>query len=1479
MPRLSKIRLTGCKYEGFKKQHENSIFDLTKDEDADHTLFTLYNGGGKGVMMQLIFQILLPGTKWGKNDGNKVISMFYDQRNNLNPYTFHVALEWILDTVPEKRLITGISMKATRKNTGDEEEEKTGLSFFLYTYEHNNNSYFNMENLPLYDEKTGEGIDLDQFEKFIDDNKRDFVKYSQSSVRRSDGEYYRYLETKGINRSEWLTLKTINKSEGGVGDYFSKASDNKAIFDNVIIPAISENIRNYASDDGDNLINMFKSNLSITKDLPVLIKREGYYKELLVEIKPIIQNSDSGSRFMDQKNRIIDEGNDIYHILKNQENIVDEEIEKWESENERAKFEKKELSYKKDNLYYNKEKMELEDKLRESKELAKVVEEKTNEIEDKQEELLLYEINEYLYEKNKTEDKLKNMIKEKERLVESLDIVDIKEKIDELDDEIDLEWDRTKSIWSNTQNEYQGYINYTNQIIEENKSRRKIYETKKDELQNKINIFQLKKDNLAKTKEALAEKYDFMSLAFPERIISDLNLERENLEKSLEDLLIDYNSYKEKTLKLAESINILEYELKDKEEKSKFLKEKIMEEEKYELELGRRISSQLLEPYAGELLDYTWFANKLRGLEILSEKKRDNLEEVQRAIWEKNIDKSLNRDDYFIPNKDIALIKEEIEKIDIHVETGTEYLKNLDKDKKDELLEYYPGFIYSLVIGNQKEWELIKNNIREDIFLNNMVPIYIRSEMDRKNENGFRIIEGSSSLLIEADNYLSWKDNLEREFQKLSQTGSSIRDDIKNIDDLKGEIKSIQKGETAYILNEKFRELERNILDITEGIRVNKEEKLSIDRNIIVAESKISENEKLKEDILNSIKELESYIIEIEVVEREEKNILDIRKDLDDIINRISNIEEDNEGILDKQYASRTNYNRWKVGVDALLTDIKLVIHHASLGFKEDTNYRNANIPNFSISDDAIKALLRERKALEEDIRSKNSSIAVLDSKIEGLNENISKSISDLKRKASNWEEYEYLGLSLDEIFMIIDEIAKNIKRLKRERTSAKTSFDNISGHIANMQKSIDDMQNRILKDHNRAATIFDITNINSDLDIVERDIISNEKYLVLCKENLKEYQDRRSKLQLNLTIIKHGYELDFTKGKMDSLLRSKIEDNSDLIVETWISKFNKNKFEIDKTIEEGEKFRERFIKAIGFNLEEDILKDKIIGAVKEAKIENFKNNRISFESMESHFEKELLSLSKDKEKAETAMKQWTERASIHVIRMVEALKTMVSNMNYSNEQGYIFPLVKLRGDEKLPKEETDVSYLLREYFIQAIAKVLELDETLDNIDDKTFNNLMGDKTIFSKALQGRYPTLMVYKMTEKNEFKYAKPRDEYYTTWEAINKGEGDLPEGSGGQTLSVNTFVIMMIMNFKKKNIGNENPWTVLILDNPFGKASARHVLDPIFEIANKLNFQLICFAAPEIIKVEISERFPVFWELKVEDGKVVHGGRVIK
>src|SRR6056297_1973397 len=111
MPRLSKIRITGNRYDGFQKGHEDSIFDLA----ADHSLFTLQNGSGKGVMLQLISQILLPGTAWGKNKGNKLEGMFYNRYNVFKPYTFHVGLEWNLDSGEDKRLLAAICVSARWK--------------------------------------------------------------------------------------------------------------------------------------------------------------------------------------------------------------------------------------------------------------------------------------------------------------------------------------------------------------------------------------------------------------------------------------------------------------------------------------------------------------------------------------------------------------------------------------------------------------------------------------------------------------------------------------------------------------------------------------------------------------------------------------------------------------------------------------------------------------------------------------------------------------------------------------------------------------------------------------------------------------------------------------------------------------------------------------------------------------------------------------------------------------------------------------------------------------------------------------------------------------------------------------------------------------------------------------------------------------------------------------------------------------------
>jgi len=65
---------------------------------------------------------------------------------------------------------------------------------------------------------------------------------------------------------------------------------------------------------------------------------------------------------------------------------------------------------------------------------------------------------------------------------------------------------------------------------------------------------------------------------------------------------------------------------------------------------------------------------------------------------------------------------------------------------------------------------------------------------------------------------------------------------------------------------------------------------------------------------------------------------------------------------------------------------------------------------------------------------------------------------------------------------------------------------------------------------------------------------------------------------------------------------------------------------------------------------------------------------------MQDHFQKEINSISSDKAKAEEIRNTWAERASRHALAMVESLKEMVAGMNYVNENGYVFPLLKLRG-------------------------------------------------------------------------------------------------------------------------------------------------------------------------------------------------------
>lgn len=1097
----------------------------------------------------------------------------------------------------------------------------------------------------------------------------------------------------------------------------------------------------------------------------------------------------------------------------------------------------------------------------------------------------LYEINRLLSEVNTHNNNLKEKLDEKMRLISALELDDTRKRVEELDRMIREKWDSLKLKWEDVSINHFGYKNYLNRQLEnKNINKDKVLQVEK-ELNNNINLFLIKKEQLDKEFKKLSNIFDPFSMSFPEKLLEDIKSEFEEKEDKIKKLeyKIEGKIGNISNLKIEE--NKIEIEINNKKDKIKDLKKNFDDIEKIELELKRRICWELGLDDIIEDVTPNWIGEKLYKIEELLGVKGKKLEELQKELWENNIDKSLNRDrNYWIPNKDILSLKERIMDIGINVQTGMEFLSDLDHEEIDNILAKNPSFMYGLVIGNEEDWKVIEKSIDSDFLLHSLIPIYLRTNMGKEFNSEFVSVYNKSYDFINNQKFIEWIDEIDREYSHIRDAISSIKGGINNINRLINGIKNWQNNVNSFEVLQKIREHE-SILETLEREEVKikstiyeEESELVIIRNTLKALK--DEREKAKDNL--SL--LESYVNRKLTIDEEEIIYIENIEKLENINTKLKEIDMEIDLVKKKKDSNDVEYKKWDVEIKNKISEIKEVVPEARVNLVQYIDLEITAMPSYLLSEDDIFTDLKERRVLASDIEKRDSQIMVIQKDIDIFQEKIENCRKNLDKIDALWEKYEDLKLPLNEINIIIEEIEKKLKILEDEFNSLKSDRDKLLGSLEEKKKSVKRISNKIQKTFNRAPELW------ADLDLlqksinIEKEYEDNKDFLSKAEIILSEINDYKYNLNEFIITLKGYKELDFHKGKMNKILKGKVIKNPRDEVEEWIKRCDKVEDTLNREIDNGEEYLKAFEDNVQTKVYDELLKDRILNEIQKVKVDRFRRNLDSFNSMKNHFQIELNTLSSDKEKAEQARNQWAIRASKRVMKIVESLKEMVAGMVYVNENNYSFPLVKLKGEEKLPRDEEGVLFLLKEYFVEAIEKAIEENENIEDIDDRKLKELMSDKTIFSKALQGRYPILMVYKMTEKNEFKYAKPRDYYYTTWEAINKGEGDMPEGSGGQTLSINTFVIMMLMNYKKRHVGNERPWTVLILDNPFGKASAKHILDPVFEIADKLNFQIIAFAAPEIIKVEISERFPVFWELRIGDGdrdslitgKVMHGGR---
>ncbi|MDR3541467.1 MAG: hypothetical protein P4L69_10950 [Desulfosporosinus sp.] len=229
MPRINRIRIINFSYNNDSRHIQDETFNFHGGENA---LLSLANGGGKSVLVQLIFQPIVPEIKI---QGRRINAFFRKKR-----LPAYVLIEWKLDAAGGY-LLTGIGMVSAE--VSGVEDEKSRVKYFNFTSRYTASNAFDLANIELI-KQSGNILEIKPFkearEMMTDKEKKD--PYNFSCFYDDDGERYRKrLAEFGIAQDEWRNIiAKINDHEGGLDEIFQKYKNSSQLLNEWIIKTIEK---------------------------------------------------------------------------------------------------------------------------------------------------------------------------------------------------------------------------------------------------------------------------------------------------------------------------------------------------------------------------------------------------------------------------------------------------------------------------------------------------------------------------------------------------------------------------------------------------------------------------------------------------------------------------------------------------------------------------------------------------------------------------------------------------------------------------------------------------------------------------------------------------------------------------------------------------------------------------------------------------------------------------------------------------------------------------------------------------------------------------------------------------------------------------------------------------------------------------------------------------------------------------------------
>lgn len=323
MPHINRIRVNNVKYNFGTQFYDDFILRF----DGKNALYDLANGGGKSVLMLLLFQNLIPNCAL---DEKQPIEKLF--RTDQGSTTIHSLIEWHLDPrfVKEgyKYMLTGFCARKAR----EELRETAAIEYFNYVIFYRGYNENDLVNLPLSNGK--ERVTYTGLKSYLKELGRKDMGLDVHIFERK-GEYQRFISRYGLYESHWEILRGINKTEGHVRTYFeTRYKTTRKVIEDLLI----EEIIQKAFLQGENSdVDMADTLVQIKDKLTELSARKeemGYYDRQAEILESFAGRVRILQKFYEQKEALnlnlvkaYHTANDVYHKKEKELAICQKEKE------------------------------------------------------------------------------------------------------------------------------------------------------------------------------------------------------------------------------------------------------------------------------------------------------------------------------------------------------------------------------------------------------------------------------------------------------------------------------------------------------------------------------------------------------------------------------------------------------------------------------------------------------------------------------------------------------------------------------------------------------------------------------------------------------------------------------------------------------------------------------------------------------------------------------------------------------------------------------------------------------------------------------------------------------------------------------------------------------------------------------------------------------------------------------------------------